>query len=338
VRKLSLSLLVLGLGFLTYLIWHVGPLELAKDVRAVGWGIAALILAEGLANLAHTLGWRHCISRRGPPVPIWRLFSVALAGFASNYLLPMAAVGGEATKAAVLAKTRPAPDAFSSVLLDKLSTAIAHLLLAMLGAALVVWSAELPANLLAAMALTTLVLAGGMAGFFLVQRYGKMGALLRWLTDRHLGGDLVRQAAQKVSEVDAALTRFYSERPLDFVISVVWHLLGHAVALFHAWIFLEVLHQPAAFLPIACAGLLSLWFDLLTFAVPLNLGALEGSRMIALKTLGANASMGMAFGVSVRIAQLFWVACGLLSHLLFAIRRPWATPATGSSLAPYSRL
>jgi uncharacterized protein (TIRG00374 family) len=313
------TLLVLGVVFLASLVWHVGPGELARQVRAVGWGVLVFILAEGVANLAHTLGWRHCINRTGPPVPLWRVFRMAMAGYAMNYLLPLASVGGEASKAALLSSSRPTPEAFSSVLLDKLSTAIAHLLLALLGAGLVIWQVHLPAEMLVAMIATTVLLAGGMGTFLLIQRYGKLGALLRWLTERRIGGDIARQASERISEVDAALQRFYREQPLDYLMSIGWHLLGHSAGLLQAWIFLWLLHQPSGLWPVACAGLLSLWFDLLTFAIPLNLGGLEGSRMVALKAIGNHAAAGMAFGICVRIAQLFWVAFGLACYGLFTI-------------------
>ena len=35
--------------------------RLWQPVKALGWGVIPLILSEGVANFAHTLGWRHCI-------------------------------------------------------------------------------------------------------------------------------------------------------------------------------------------------------------------------------------------------------------------------------------
>jgi hypothetical protein len=317
-KKLNATLLFLGLGLLTFLIWKVGPAELVKEVQAVGWGgVMALILAEGAGNLAHSLGWRYCLGRSGPPVSRWRLFRMAMAGFAMNYLLPLASVGGEASKAALLMSSRSSSEALGSVLLDKLATAIAHLLLALLGASLVVWYARLPVQMVVAMVVSTVLLAGGIGIFLLLQRHGKLGSLLRWLVDRQLGGGLLRQVSRRLSDVDCVLRRFYNEQPMDLLRSVAWHLLGHSAGLIQAWLFLRLGRQPTALLPVACAGLLSLWFDLLTFAIPLNLGGLEGSRMVALKAIGNNAATGIAFGISLRIAQLFWVGFGLVSYLLF---------------------
>ena len=333
-KKLNVTLLFLGLGFLGYLVWRVGPGVLWQQVAELGWGIIPLILSEGAANLAHTLGWRNCLQKTHSCVPLSRLFRMAMAGFAINYLLPTASVGGEASRAALLAANGPVPAAISSVLLDKLSTAIAHLALALLGVVFVLYYAQLPSEVWIAMAISTLLLAAGMAGFLLMQRHGKLGAVLRWLTDRQLGGALALQATRHVSEVDEALKQFYRERPLDFALSIGWHTLGHSAAIFQAWLFLWLIHHPATLPQVACAGCFALWCDLLTFAIPLNLGALEGSRILSLKAIGNSAPVGMAFGVSVRITQVFWACFGLISYAFLTVRKANGLTATSVATVP----
>ncbi len=313
-KRLNHALLVLGLAFLLYLVWRVGPEGLWHQFSALGWGVILLILCEGLANLAHTLGWRYCLSRVSPPVPLLRLFRMATAGFAINYLTPSASLGGELSRATLLASAQRGPEAVSSVLLDKLMTAVAHLVLAVVGSLFLWWRVSLPAEVWIAMAAMTSLLTVGITGFLVLQKYGKLGSIFRWLVARKLGGRFLDRAAQRTSEIDETLQQFYCERPWDLVLSVVWHLLGHSAAIVHAWLFLTLLHQPAPLTTVAAAGFLSLWFDLLTFAVPLNLGTLEGSRIVVFKALGCPALLGMAYGVAVRVAQLFWACFGLASY------------------------
>lgn len=323
-KRLNTILLALGLVFLAYLVWKVGPGELWHQIRALGWGVTLLIIAEGLANVAHTVGWRHCIHDLQRQVSLPRLFSICMAGYSINYLTPTASVGGELTRAALLAETQTGSQAVSSVLLDKLMTAVAHLVLVGLGAAFLFWRVSLPVELWVAMTVTTGLLTTGIVGFLLLQKFGKLGALCRWLVERKLGGRSVEQAAEQISKVDEALKQFYREHPRDLVLSVVWHVLGHAVAILHAWLFLWLVGQPASLVTVITAGLLSLWFDLLTFAIPLNLGTLEGSRILVLKALGCQALLGMAFGVAVRIAQVFWACYGLASYVWLATRQAGA--------------
>lgn len=317
-RRLNLALFGLGLGFLVYLVWHLGPAELARQLSPLGWGLGLLILIEGLANLAHTVAWRHCISAAPKRIRLLRLFRMALAGYAINYLTPSASMGGEVSRAALLAPTHQGFEAVRSVLLDKLMTAIAHLLLVLLGSLVLFWRVNLPRQLWLAMGVTTALMTAAMAVFMVLQKNGKLGALCRWLVKHRLAGRLVREAEQRLSKVDQALRQFYREHPWQLARSVSWHLLGHSAALVQAWLFLRLVGQPAPLAVAAAAGFLSLWFDLLTFAVPMNLGTLEASRMVAFKALGCQALLGMAFGLALRLVYLFWACLGLLNYALLA--------------------
>jgi uncharacterized membrane protein YbhN (UPF0104 family) len=138
-RKLNIALLFLGLAFLGCLVSRLGPADLADQVLRIGWGIIPLILCEGAANLAHTMGWQHCIGEPRERVPLFRLFRMGMAGFAINYLTPTASVGGEVTRATLLASSCKGSDAVSSVLVDKLTTGVAHVLLVALGSLLLLW-------------------------------------------------------------------------------------------------------------------------------------------------------------------------------------------------------
>jgi hypothetical protein len=115
---------------------------------------------------------------------------------------------------------------------------------------------------------------------------------------------------------------------------VFWHLLGYSVGILQTWFFFTLLHQNASLALAASAWFLGLWFDLLTFAVPLNLGTLEGTRIISLKALGYDALLGMTYGVAIRLAQLFWAGFGLANYGLLATRPlPGKPPAVTPQLS-----
>ena len=159
-KKLNAALLLLGVTLLGYLIWRVGPRNLWQQVKVLGWGLIPLILSEGAANLAHTGGWNCCINTPHRSVPLLRLFRMAMAGFAINYLTPTASMGGEVSKAALLASDVKGPEAVSSVLADKFCMAFAHLLLALAGALFLLWWTSLPVEIWAAMAVSIGLLTG----------------------------------------------------------------------------------------------------------------------------------------------------------------------------------
>ena len=215
-KKLNSILVGLGFAFLGYLLWKFGPGELWHQLRHLGWGVLLLILAEGLGNVAHTLGWQHCIpqARRIPAV---RLFPMAMAGYAINYLTPSASVGGDISRAVLLSSEQKGSGAIGSVVLDKLMTALAHLVLVVGGAGLIFWQVKLSVALWSAMAITTIGLAGAMGIFLLLQKHGKVGGVFRWLSGHGMGGRFAQKAAEQVSAVDLSLKRFYREHPGDLI-------------------------------------------------------------------------------------------------------------------------
>ena len=145
-------------------------------------------------------------------MPLLRLFRIGMSGFAINYLTPTASLGGEVSKATLLSATQTAPRAVSSVLLDKLTTGFAHLLLAVVGSLFLLWRVNLPTELWVAMVITTGLLTGGMAVFLALQMRGKIGSLGRWLVAHRLANGAISQFAQQLSKVDEALKQFYREQ------------------------------------------------------------------------------------------------------------------------------
>jgi uncharacterized membrane protein YbhN (UPF0104 family) len=315
-KKLHSALLVLGILFFGYLVWRTGIGQLWRQLTSLGWGLIPLILSEGLAEMIHTLGWRHCLSGPHRSLPWARLFRIRMAGYALNYVTPTATLSGEVARAALLAAGHPGPEAVSGVLIGKVCFALAHLLFVIIGGGLILWQIQLPLPLWLGLLISGGLLGSGIITFLLLQKQGRLGELIRWLAARRPGSSALQAAAREISQVDEALRVYYRERPGDLAIAIGWHLLGFSLGILATWWFLSLVSRQGSLETAAAIWFVGMWFDLLTFAVPLNLGALEGSRILALKATGYNALLGMTYGVSLRLAQLCWAMFGLVSYAL----------------------
>jgi uncharacterized protein (TIRG00374 family) len=316
-KPFHLVLLAIGAAFLAYLIWNTGPREIWHQFTSLGWGLIPLVMAEGLAEMIHTLGWRHCMNEPYRSLSWFFLFRVRMAGYAINYLTPTATLGGEVTKGTLLASAHKGPGAVTGVLIGKVCFGFSHLLFVLIGSLFIVATVKLPTALWLAMLFSSALITTGIAIFFLIQKRGKLGSIVRWLAARKLGGRLLQKAAAGITEIDQALKSYYQERPGELFRAIGWHLLGYSLGIAQTWYFFSLLNRTS-WVVAAATWFLGMWFDLVTFAMPFGLGTLEGTRVIALRAVGYNALLGVTYGVALRLAQLFWAAAGLVNYAFMA--------------------
>jgi hypothetical protein len=227
-------------------------------------------------------------------------------------------------KAALLAADQRGSEAVSAVLIGKFCFSFAHLLFVVAGAAVVLWQITLPTALWGSMLASSVLMAAGMGGFFWLQQHGKLGGLVRWLVARKVGGKTLERLAHGISDVDEALKRFHRERRWKLPQAIAWHLIGYSMGILQAWVFFRHVVPGAPLALAAGVFILGLWFDLILFAVPTNVGVLEWSRTLTLRAVGEKAMTGLTYGLAVRLAQLFWAGFGLVSYA-------WLTSAQGQT-------
>lgn len=313
-KRFHSASILLGAALLFLLIWNIGIGELWGEMIRLGWGLVPLILIEGVADVFHTLGWRHCLTGPQRRLGFSRLFRIRLAGYSINYLTPTATVGGELTKGTLLTTPNSGTTAASGVIIGKLAYTLAQLLFVGAGSIFTLWGVPLPSGVWPAMIAGSALLGLGVVGFLLVQKYGKLGALVRWLVEHRLGGKALRKAAKHISQVDDELRFFYKQHQKDLPCAMLWHILGYACGILQSWFFLYLLTDNASLRIAAGIWFLGSWFDFLTFAIPLGIGIQEATRIVALKALGFDSVLGLAYGVTLRLEQIFWAGCGLLAY------------------------
>src|SRR5215469_10577795 len=320
-KRLNIFLFLAGLLFLGALLVHIGVGELWRELRLLGWALFPFILGEGIAEMIHTIGWRYCLAQPYRSLSWWRLYQIRMAGYAINYLTPTAAMGGEATKIDLLATYHSGPKAASGVLVEKFCLSFAQVLFVLVGSVFLAGRIHLQTPVWVSMFLSISVLAAGMLVFFLLQKYGKLGGLIRWLAVRRPDNFTLQNVANYTSRVDDELREFYALQSRDMWLAISWHLLGYCTGFFQTWLFLCSVGLDATLSKVAAIWFLGMWFDLLTFAVPLNMGALEGTRRIVFKAVGYAALPGMVYGLAIRFAQIFWSVVGLAIYGCLTARR-----------------
>jgi len=322
IKLFHLLTLAVGAPLLGLLVYHVGPLTLWRQFTGLGWALVPLVLLEGASTLFHTQGWRHCVSGPLRSLPFSRVFCVLMAGGSINYLTPTAGLGGEVTKGTLLAMEGTGPQAASAVLLDKLFCALAQLIFIVSGCCALLSSVTMGPALWSVLVAVTVVLACGIVGFLLVQRYGKLGAIVRWCARHRLRGPAFMKTAGFMNEVDEELRRFHTTRPMDLILSVSWHFAGLLWGVVPVFYFLALTAPSPSLSKAASIVVLGVWFDLVSFAIPIDIGVQEGTRLLTFRILGFTSALGLAYGVTRRLQQLVWAGIGLLLYGVLVSARP----------------
>jgi uncharacterized protein (TIRG00374 family) len=322
-------LLTLGTALLAGLLWSIGPRELWRELSSLGWGLIPFMMCEGISEMIHTFGWRRCFNGNIRNASWSFMFRVRMAGYAINYLTPSAALGGEITRTTLLASKGRVSQAASGVLIGKVCFGVAHLLFVALGTLLIIHTVRLEKVVWVPLLLSALLVGCGIFIFFLLQMRGKLGAPIRWLAAKGFGGGKLEKAVVNLTTLDEELRAFYREHPKDMCIAVCCHLLGYSVGIAQTWFFFHLLHPPTPLSVAAAIWFLGMWFDLLTFAIPMNAGSLEGSRVLVFKLFRFGAPLGMAYGVALRLAQILWATIGLGFYGQLIARKE-ALPISGS--------
>jgi len=133
-----------------------------------------------------------------------------------------------------------------------------------------------------------------------------------------------------MTEVGRALQRFFRTSPWDALQSVSWHFVRTIWGAIPTLCFLALTVGPS--LPTAGSiVVLGTWFDLVAFALPVDIGVQETTRVLAFRIVGFSSGLGLAYGAARRLQQLFWAGIGLaLYGLVGSLRRP--TPSFGPDL------
>jgi Lysylphosphatidylglycerol synthase TM region len=316
IHRLLLVACALGLALM---VAASGPRELWREATRLGWSVPAIIALFGVEHGIRAVAW-WCCYRPGLRPPLRRLFWARLAGYAINSATPSATVGGEVARAGLTADTVAPLETMTAISVDRLADTLADCLIGLCGLAVILGHAPFPLEARLGLLAAAVLLGAGVAGFFVLQRRGRLVAVLteRALLGRLMGARRMQQLQRGGQKLDARLRAFHAERPRAIARALVFHLLGSSTAAAQVACFLSGLGIPVLWSTVLQIYVVGVALDLFSFFIPARLGAQEGARMVALALAGFPARLGLLFSLVLRIEQLTWALVGFLAYVRFA--------------------
>lgn len=234
-------LAALGLAFVAWLLWDLGPAAVWSVVRALGWRVIVLLFVPYVVAVAlDTVGWGVLLpaARVGWPA----LTGVRLAGEAVNLATPTASVGGEPLKAFLVRHRVPLDTALASIVVDKTTVVVGQTLLVAAGLALAAFALDTPRALRVAMAVLLGAELVGTGGFVLVQLRGGVAGAGRIL--QRLGVKAATRHQDLLGDVDRRLLDLYRGHGARVAVSALLHAGGWAVGALEIYAVLDLAGMP----------------------------------------------------------------------------------------------
>ena len=320
-RPLRWVLAALGLAFVGWLLWDLGPTAVWSVVRALGWRVVVVLFVPFVVAVAlDTVGWGVLLP--GACVGWGALAGSRLAGEAVNLATPTASVGGEPLKAFLVRDRIGLDTGLASVVVDKTTMVMGQALLLAAGLAVASIVLEAPRDLLFAMVALLGAEIIGVGGFALVQLRGGVTGAARIL--ERLGVGAIARHRDLLRDVDRRLLDLYRAHRLRVVISALLHAGGWAVGGLEIYVVLGLAGIPVGLATAFVLEAVSAAVRFATFIIPGSLGALEGGNVAAFVALGLPGAAGLSFTLIRRLREATWAVIGLVALAVFKAHAPSA--------------
>ncbi len=324
-KSLLYGLWIVGFSLFVGLLAYEGFSEVVAALASVGLGVVAVVAWHLVPMATDTVAWAVLF----PPAdrrPFPRLLRLRWLCESVNTLLPVAQVGGDLVRARLLMREGlSGPMSGASVVVDLTTAVLMQLAFALLGVGLLVARGGDRATvegLLAGIGIFSLLL----GGFYLAQRMGLFGGLVRILERIAAGTDWLNVAGS-ADALDRDVTYLYGRRrPL--LVSCIWRFGAWTLGAGEVWLALTFLSHPVSVVEAVMLEALGNAVRGAAFAVPGALGVQEGGLILLGSLIGIPGETALALSLLKRVREL---ALGLPGLVVWQVAEGRRWPGSGGA-------
>ena len=305
--------LVLGVSLLGYMLHRTGPGAVWKQVQAVGWGLALIIILGGLSQLIRTCAWRQTFACDISALSWSRSLRAQLVSDAVGQLGFAGKLLGEGLRISMLGSAVPLADGISSSAIDGGLHAFTAVVVTVLGIAATLVLAPLADGrwriygLLLAAALIAIVAVSAVA---VASGWRLMGNAARAIGRLPRLHRLVRDKLSVIDSAEHNLLSFCRQEPVAFCASLILNFLWHAMAVLEVYLILRFMGANVGVVGAFAMEGLTKVINLVGALSPGNLGTYEGGNMLIANMFGVTGTAGLTLALCRRARAIFWAAVG----------------------------
>jgi hypothetical protein len=301
-----------GLALLAYLIHRAGFQVILTHIREFGWNFILVFALGGLWLFLQTLAWQAIQSSRFPTPALFTLFRYKIICDGFNTILPLANLGGEATRVYLIQNHTPLGKGLAGVMVDKTMELLAGVVFMASGLMVGFLFSQIPRALILPGLLCLAIIAVGIIFLIVVLHVGFFDLLLKMSGLIGVLNRLVRSREASIRRLEEHLRTLVKQPPGRIILAGLFHLLSRLLGVVEAWIVLRILDVSITFADTLVLMALVVGINTLFFLIPGQWGISEGSHMVILQSLGVAGPFGLSLGIIKRIRKIFFAGLGLL--------------------------
>src|ERR1017187_2485125 len=309
---------LLGFGLLGYLVFRSGPGAVWKQLQAVGWGFALVVLLGGLSQLAKTCAWRQAFTCDISGLSWFRSFVAQLISDGIGQFGVAGKVVGEGTRISLLGRVVPLPNALSAGAIDGALHIFTAVLITVSGLSATLLLAPLSAawRVYAVLLVTVLISAVILAVVSVRNRWQLLGRATRAIGRLPRLHTWVSGKQPIIDSAEENLLSFRDEAPAAFWATLIFNLLWHMLAILEVYIILRFMGAKVAMSGAFIVEALTKVINLVGALNPGNVGTYEGGNMLIAKIFGVTGTAGLTLALCRRARTVFWAGVGAMCMIV----------------------
>lgn len=303
-----------GIGLLGYLVLRTGPGVVWRQVQAVGWGLALIIILGGISQLIKTWAWRQTFTSDISRLSWRRSFAAQLVSDAMGQLGLAGKLVGEGVRVSLVRSAVPLASGISASAIDGLLHSFTAALVTVLGISATLLVAPLSGMWRIYALLVSAVLLAAMA-FMVVgvaSRWALAGKAARAIGRLPLLHDWISSKQSIIDSAEQNLLTFHQEAPGAFWASLLLNFTWHLLAALEVFVILRFMGARVAFVGAFVMEGLTKVINLVGVFNPGNVGTYEGGSMLIAKILRVPGTAGLTLALCRRARIIFWAAIGAM--------------------------
>ena len=305
---------LVGLGLLAYLVFRSGPGAVWKQLHAVGWGFALVILVGGLSQLAKTCAWRQAFTCDISGLSWSRSFVAQLISDGIGQFGVAGKVVGEGTRISLLRRAVPVSNALSAGAIDGALHTFTAVLITVSGISATLLLAPLSGTwrAYAALLVAALLSAVVLAAVAVKNRWQLVGHATRAIGRLPRLNTFVSGKQPIIDSAEDNLLNFRDEAPAAFWAALFLNLLWHVLAILEVYIILRFMGAKVAIGGAFIVEALTKVINLVGALNPGNFGTYEAGNMLIAKIFGVTSTAGLTLALCRRARTVFWAGVGAM--------------------------